>query len=518
MKIRKRFLVIVLICSLLIGAFVGCGGLDEEEKRSQIESIFDQIETESDSESESEGEEMEHVYVVIPKSCSSQLAERALDFAEMLEEKTGLLVDLKYDNEHSSFPSSTCEILVGHTNRLGSENAMQLLKSRDYICRWDTGALVICGGSEETTLKALEDFISDILPKSTRYSIMDKYAGFRFVFNDSDTESKNDETQPERSTFNGYVIDEFLITYDSANEHGEREMAEILSSLIASRSGYILDVVPSNEIDSHTGKTISIAYDKNTGPCIESDERNIVIKGSNEYNISLAVAEFVERMDSATHNGVITFACDRRISVAGEAFDCSVTTYFIKKADDLYSFAEFLDSVSSGNDVYILVDVDEDVERRLSVNMPKDYEIHKIESFSRDLMLLYNSKTVSKLTSRVDDGAGAVKIEIKLISGETVKCSCYLDSETEPDEIDRRELCFIVGGTVGSDIPFGLIMTEGTAIFESSNVSYRIAAGDTLYTYKDGVKVSDTEIKLELSVRLKTDVSYRLLALTDSLK
>ena len=566
MRRFKRIFASVLICALSISLFGSCGDSDEKEKSAQIESIFNEIEIEQESESvseserESQTEASEHVYVLIPKESSSQLANRALDLVEMLREKTGLLVDLKYDNEYSSFPSGTCEVLIGHTNRLESENALAMLKTEDYVCRWDTGALVLCGGSEEATLEAIDLFISNILPKATKYSIMADNDGFEFVEGkfessnsdvsgsdseigsgfeesatsselesetvvgsesalESEAESKPEETRPKRSTFNGYVIDEFLIVYDVENGHGERNAAEILRALISARSGYLLDVVPSDAINSRTGKTISVLYDENASPYIESVEKNIVIKGSNLYNLALAVAEFVERMDKATQDGVITFNCEERIEVEKDSFDFSITTYFMKKSSEYNSLLELLDAIGRADrDVCVLLDISETVKQRMSLNMPNNYALYEIEALSKSFFVLYNSKTVSSLVSRVDDDKKSVELEIKFINGETIKYFYLLNSALPVTELERKSVYFFEGDGIDSEMFADAILSEGAAALDSSSLSYKIAVGNMLYEYDGGAKVNNTEFKLECSVSLATDIPARLLALTDSLK
>ena len=57
------------------------------------------------------------------------------------------------------------------------------MKTNDYLCRWDDGALVICGRSDSATVFAIDKFIVDILPTSSQYSLMFADAHFE-LFNE----------------------------------------------------------------------------------------------------------------------------------------------------------------------------------------------------------------------------------------------------------------------------------------------------------------------------------------------
>ena len=169
-------ILIVLSCVLLI---ISCGKSDKnKEELEEIESIFEHIakeselantETETETQTETQTDVGEHLYVVIPERSSSALSTKAQELVDGLAEQTGLLVTLKYDNVHESSPTGTCEILIGNTNRLESQNAAVLLKENEYLCRWDTGKIVICGGGDEASVDSLERFIVEVLPGATRY-------------------------------------------------------------------------------------------------------------------------------------------------------------------------------------------------------------------------------------------------------------------------------------------------------------------------------------------------------------
>ncbi len=537
MIVRRRFFVIVLLCVVVTLSFCSCDIGNEGDER--IESMFDQIVVDSSSDVENLTDVAEHIYVLISKESSSSLAKRAQDFVEMIREKTGLLADLKYDNELSSTPIGALEILIGSTNRLESQNALDMLKFDGYICRWDTASLVICGGSDEATLEALELFISRILPNANRYSIMEENISFEFIdgkfkssgitlsapdieSKDNGSESENGESLEQRSTFNGYVIDEFLIVYNSANEHSERVMAEILCSAIKERSGYLLEVVSSKELNSRNGKTISIVCSKNETPSIESVDGSIAVKGNNAYSISLGVAEFIERMDSCTKDGVITLDFEEKINVANESFEFSFMTYFMKQGMEYDSLLELLDTLDKAeNDVFIITNVGGSAAGYLPSNLPAGYKLFVAEFSQRTLNVVYDANSVAEVSLSFGEDESVMELIFEFANGETVRYFYLLNASSFQKELTvpmGKSVCFFEGDFSGVEISSGRVLTEGTAKVDSNQFLYGIAAGDLLYECAGETEVKNTALVFSCTTKLATDVSYKLIELTDSFK
>ena len=158
-----RFISLLTLVFLMLPLCFSCG------KDDALDDIFEKMTFYTNDVSLGETAFTEHIYVVIPKECSGELSLKARELVDKLKEQTGIIVTLKYDNEFNSNPKSSCEILVGGTDRLASKNALDVLKNDEYLCRWDNGAIVICGRSEQATVDALSRFITDILPTSSKY-------------------------------------------------------------------------------------------------------------------------------------------------------------------------------------------------------------------------------------------------------------------------------------------------------------------------------------------------------------
>ena len=88
----KTFICFAIIFCTVI-CFLSCS-----KNKSDIDDIFSQLII-SDS-SESDGVAFaEHIYVIIPNGCSGELSLKARELVEAINDITGILTSLKYDNE-----------------------------------------------------------------------------------------------------------------------------------------------------------------------------------------------------------------------------------------------------------------------------------------------------------------------------------------------------------------------------------------------------------------------------------
>ena len=525
---RKIIFVIILIFSFAFSLLLGACANDKNEKElREIESVFDHIAKESlantgsdtddlsdpDTNDLSQPEVGEHVYVVIPMNAAAELAAKAQELVDGLYVKTELLTTLKYDNEHTSSPSGTLEILVGNTNRLESQNAVSLLKQNDYVCRWDTGNLVICGGSDKATVDALEKFIMEILPFSSKYSLMDKNAGFE-SFESDDSEKEDESEQVKKvSTINGYNIDEFSIVYNSENKYEERKIAEILSAVISERTGYLLDVV-SDSVGSEEGKTITLEVDGSLEPSIERKDASLLLRGCNGYSLSFVVEKFIDLIDANIQSDVLTLVCGEKMNVEKTSFSFDIMTYVVKKTDDADVLIELLDLLTvAKEDVCVIYNLDETLYQRMSENLSARYKVCR----ERNMAVFYKPSVVKRVTAVFGSDVGDFEIEFH--AGEKIKYRYFTSADnSELEKFTSKTVCFVASDAQNVKAsPFDLIV-QGKTTLNSKTVEYKLLAGDFVCAVNDSLDVKSTSFKLSCSVRLCVNVSDGLLALNDSLK
>ena len=524
-RARKIIFAIILIFSFAFSLLLGACANDKNEKElREIESVFDHIAKESLANTGSDTDDLsdpetndlsqpevgEHVYVVIPMNATSELAAKAQELVDGLCVKTELLTTLKYDNEHTSFPSGTIEVLVGNTNRLESQNAVSLLKQNDYVCRWDTGNLVICGGSDKATVDALEKFISEILPFSSKYSLMEKDGGFEFDGMESEAET---EQVKKVSTINGYSIDEFSIVYNSENKYEERKIAEILSAVISARTGYLLDVL-SGDGASKEGKTITLAVDGALEPSIESKDGSLFLRGCNGYSLSFVVEKFIDLIDANIQSDVLTLVCGEKMNLEKTSFSFDIMTYVVKKSDDADALIELLDLLTvAKEDVCVIYNLDETLYQRMSENLSAKYKLCR----ERNMAVFYKPSVVKSVTST--SGSDVSDFEIEFLAGEKIKYRYFSSANnSEMEKFTSKTVCFVASDAQNvSASPFDLI-AQGKTTFNSKTVEYKFLSGDFVCAVNDSLALKNTSFKLSCSVRFCVNVSDQLLNLNDSLQ
>lgn len=229
----------------------------------------------------------EKVYIIIPRSCSGELSLKADAFADAIKEKTGVYALVKYDNEDIIVNKNELTVLLGNTERLESQEAIKPLRYEDYVCGWDKGSIILGGRHDEATIKAVDRFMDEILHGASNVCLMSEGAHFENIV-DRDISSV---------TLNGYDLYDYTLVYSEENSFGEKEMAELLREYAVSKSGYMLDIIPDSEVDSNTGKIISVSGLPDTnGAVIRNQEQNIIVSGAEEYELSVSVARFAEEL------------------------------------------------------------------------------------------------------------------------------------------------------------------------------------------------------------------------------
>lgn len=85
--------------------------------------------------------------------------EAATKLRNAIKDATDVKLELKTDwiNE------SATEILVGKTNREATEDALKLIRAKDFIIAYDEGQVIITGGTDEATARAVDYFIENYI-------------------------------------------------------------------------------------------------------------------------------------------------------------------------------------------------------------------------------------------------------------------------------------------------------------------------------------------------------------------
>ncbi len=103
----------------------------------------------------------ESSYTIIYSDSKTAATEKgaATRLRDAINEATGVKLRLESDFA----PESNTEIIVGTTNRKASENAVTLIRERDFIISYSEGQVVITGGNSAATVRAIDYFIENYI-------------------------------------------------------------------------------------------------------------------------------------------------------------------------------------------------------------------------------------------------------------------------------------------------------------------------------------------------------------------
>ena len=155
-----------LLAFLMVMAVVGCNEVVPPED-STIPSTSEEItETEKvEIPVELSAEELAEYVVIRPEKAdnNSVTVIAAKKIRETLNSAFGLQISIRDDwyNKTETLPATAKEILVGTTNRVESTNAVAKIKIKDFAIAFENERIVIVGGSEDATSRAVDYFLEN---------------------------------------------------------------------------------------------------------------------------------------------------------------------------------------------------------------------------------------------------------------------------------------------------------------------------------------------------------------------
>lgn len=149
-------------------------------------------------------------YVVIYSEEKTATLEKAAatKLRDAIKEATG--VRLEIDTDWS--PDNATQILVGTTKRDATQNALTLIRQKDFIITYDEGRVIITGGSSAATVRAVDYFIAN-------YINADK--GKVTVYDGKDHIERFDYMLGELSVA-GKPLTEYTIVYPNGAENNDK--------------------------------------------------------------------------------------------------------------------------------------------------------------------------------------------------------------------------------------------------------------------------------------------------------
>ncbi len=313
MKKIRLIISIILICVML--ALVGCN-----ESTTPADEITDAQDTSTLTPAETTTPALEQpkqilvadlskYNVVRPDKSDQQIINAVSDFYSALKSSFSDEISLKTDfliPGNAKYEASEYEILIGATNRDETQDFMSKLRVNDYGYAVYGSKIVITGGSDASTMLAIQAFQKDIVNKRPDANGVFVSESDHFVF--------NSEYSVDDLKLNGKSITDYTIVYKYLGTHGEKDLANSLRSNITTLTGYVLDVVSDKEepnggaeiLIGVTNRSVDSLYDKsleNGEYFIGSEDKYVVIWGSVPFATMSAVNDFGRQLeDSAGGN------------------------------------------------------------------------------------------------------------------------------------------------------------------------------------------------------------------------
>jgi len=232
--------------------------------------------------------------IIRPEKCGTNTINAASTLFQKLN-RLGFSISIKDDwvRNEADIPKDSLEILIGATNRAESREIYSGLKIDDYMITANGNRLVIIGGSDAATQKAVEYFIKTYLTKESDSLSFDagsiaSYVG-EYVL--------SDVILCENS------ISKYDIVIPKEADHITKHAANLISQKISETCGYRLEVC--EEGKSVKGAHITLSYSADGMPedeyAFQKDNDGISIKAG-KRTLLYSVREFISSLSRSSGN------------------------------------------------------------------------------------------------------------------------------------------------------------------------------------------------------------------------
>ena len=252
--------------------------------------------------------------IVYPDEASVEVSDALTALRTAISEKYGVSLPIKSDFKipTDDVPVGTLEILIGATNREESISTIESMKANDFTVAYKNNRIVITGGSDKTTVIAIEHFIDYLLqddginvPAATSFTLKGDYTVGTL-------------------TIGGVDIREFQIVRGSGMNAAERIMTEQLRESIASICGHTINVV----VPSDPEKANEILIGNTSRPetstelpfgtyAVNQTDSKLALYGNGDYSNAFVIKLLIDKLYSIPKSDAYDITFD---NVASESF------------------------------------------------------------------------------------------------------------------------------------------------------------------------------------------------------
>lgn len=186
------------------------------------------------------------------------------------------------------------EILIGKTKREETTEAFKTLRSKDYVIEVVGKKLVIGGPTEDSTMKALDEFISKVVYAQGDRNAVNSGKKLDLTFSSENNVLVTGTYSYSSCHLSDARVDSFYIFYPTGASDEVREFAAAVQSHITKEAGYELAIYPDGSAWAD--------YEILIGNTARTDDELAASLGADEYYIKLTKTE-VTYKDGSKHEG-----------------------------------------------------------------------------------------------------------------------------------------------------------------------------------------------------------------------
>ena len=300
-----RILALILAMLMLCAVFTACNNQEEppaDDNGGQT-TPPPATDTKPDPISLSVVTESTTEYVIVyDYKASSEVVNAIQIMAKNFEEYLGTPIAMRECYSDIDDPSdivSEKEILIGQTNRPESIETAKGLRSGDYKVTAKGSKIVLVGGSEAATLRAVTNFLTEVVQEQG-----DKFGvpmGYKMncTFTDLNVKEATGTYSYTKCAIMDARIDSYYLIYadsDEDNSSAAKAMADRLKEHINREAGYSLEVLKDNYYWAD--------YQILVGNTLYSDKDIVKQLGDDDYYVSIKKVE-VTYDDGSKHEGCV---------------------------------------------------------------------------------------------------------------------------------------------------------------------------------------------------------------------
>ena len=168
---KKRLLALLLCAVMVFGSLTSCG-----TSAGQVIDATSASATETEQTTPAEtAKPVEMLDLIVDgkteyalvrsEDSSDTIIQRVTTLRTQIKEVTGASLPYNTDwiKRGSEVPAEAKEIVIGTTNRPQTVAVLEAIREKDFVIAYDGGRLIITGGNEEATLKAIDYFVEHYL-------------------------------------------------------------------------------------------------------------------------------------------------------------------------------------------------------------------------------------------------------------------------------------------------------------------------------------------------------------------